>query len=69
MSNGIYIDMLKSQFEVVNYDIQKKEDELRSIELSTFVLNPKIAEITKDIKELNEKRQAILAELKKAEDK
>lgn len=68
MSNQLNFETLSSQYKLVNSEIEQKENDIRSISVNQFVLNPQIMEIAKEIKELHTRREIILNELQKLED-
>lgn len=68
MSNKLNFETLNSQYKLVNSEIEQKENDIRSISVNQFVLNPQIMEIAKEIKELHTRREIILNELQKLED-
>lgn len=57
----------KLRYESLCFSIQEKENELSTLFLTTFILNPKIGQLTAEIRELNKEKNELEEELKNEE--
>ena len=54
---------LKDKIDIINFKIKTKKEQLDRIKVNTFVYNPKITELSYDIKELEQEKAELLSQL------
>ena len=54
---------LKDKIDIINFKKKKKKEQLDRIKVNTFVYNPKITELSYDIKELEQEKAELLSQL------
>lgn len=57
--------MFSKQLELLKFQLTEKQKQLEEIDLTTFTLNERIIELTKEISELNQKIESLELENKK----
>lgn len=58
------IDEIKIKYDFINQELSKLRSELKTISVTTFELNPKILELTSEIKKLEDERTVLLDKIK-----
>lgn len=58
------IDEIKIKYDFINQELSKLRSELKTISVTTFELNPRILELTSEIKSLEDKRTILLNKIK-----
>lgn len=54
---------LKDKIDIINFKLKTKKEQLDRIKVNTFVYNPKITELSYDIKELEQEKAELLSQL------
>lgn len=54
------IDEVKIKYDFINQELNKLRSELKTISVTTFELNPRILELTSEIKKLEDERAILL---------
>ena len=54
---------LKDKIDIINFKLKTKKEQLDRIKVNTFVYNPKITELSYDIKELEQEKTELLSQL------
>ena len=54
------IDEVKIKYDFINQELSKLRSELKTISVTTFELNPRILELTSEIKKLEDERTILL---------
>lgn len=58
------IDEVKIKYDFINQELSKLRSELKTISVTTFELNPRILELTSEIKSLEDERTILLNKIK-----
>lgn len=58
------IDEIKIKYDFINQELSKLRSELKTISVTTFELNPRILELTSEIKKLEDERTVLLDKIK-----
>ena len=67
MPNKVPLNILQDQYKMINFSIKEKEEELQSIPVTQFVLNPQAAKLVNELKDLNAQRKVISEAIRAAE--
>lgn len=54
MANKVPLELLRLQYNSLCFNIKEKEEQLQSIPIDKFVLNPDIMKLTQELKDLND---------------
>lgn len=54
---------LKDKIDIINFKLKTKKEQLDRIKVNTFIYNPKITELSYDIKELEREKAELLSQL------
>lgn len=54
---------LKDKIDIINFKLKTKKEQLDRIKVNTFVYNPKITELSYDIKKLEQEKAELLSQL------
>ena len=58
------IDEVKIKYDFISQELSKLRSELKTISVTTFELNPRILELTSEIKSLEDERTILLNKIK-----
>jgi cell division protein FtsB len=59
MTEDIIMKDLIAKYDLLTSDIEVVEDALKKIDVTSFVLNPEIAQLTAELADLNTRRAAV----------
>lgn len=54
---------LKDKIDIINFKLKTKKEQLDRIKVNTFTYNPKITELSYDIKELEREKAELLSQM------